>query len=255
MVAGLLAILPGSLLLHLIARSQEGLPLVVIDDQQQPADLPFPWVGVDNISSAYQATRYLLDQGYRRIAHILGPQHYYCALERYQGYCHALQDAGIVIDPTLLLQGNFDPLSGRQCALDLFSRDRHTWPDAIFVGNDQMAYGVLEVAQELGIQIPDEIALMGFDDNILSAHMRPPLTTIHQPFSEMGRKAIEILLARIDPDHYAAHRQQKGNASLGTDRSLEVGPTEMNLPIHIQLPTSLVVRASCGVARSLGSTW
>jgi LacI family transcriptional regulator len=139
MVAGLLAIFPGELSHHLTPRFQHGFPLVTIDDQIEPATLP--WVGIDNSASAYEATRHLLDLGHRRIAHILGPQHYYCAIERYQGYCRALQDAGIAPDPSLVLQGAFEPASGRQCATTLFSRDRRDWPTAIFAANDQMAYG------------------------------------------------------------------------------------------------------------------
>jgi LacI family transcriptional regulator len=74
---------------------------------------------------------------------LLGPQNYYCAVERYQGYCQALQEAGIAIDPTLLLQGTFESANGRQCATLLFSPDRRDCPTAIFVANDQMKYGGL----------------------------------------------------------------------------------------------------------------
>jgi LacI family transcriptional regulator len=247
MVSGLLAIFPGNLFPHLTTRFHEGLPLVMIDDQQRPANVP--WVGVDNVASAYEATKHLLDLGYRRIAHMRGPQHYCCAMERYQGYCQALQDAGISPDPALLFQGSFDTPSGRQCAEDLFALDKSAWPEAIFVSNDQMAYGVLEIAEARGVRVPEELALVGFDDNILSTHMRPPLTTIRQPFFEMGSKAIEILLTMIDPDHRAAEAQRKGNALLGPDGTL--GDAGTDQPVHIQLPTSLVVRASSGAPRTL----
>ncbi|MBO0796586.1 MAG: LacI family DNA-binding transcriptional regulator, partial [Ktedonobacteraceae bacterium] len=192
MVSGLLAILPGELSRHLMNRFQQGLPLVMIDDQEEPANIP--WIGIDNSTGAYEATRHLLDLGHRRIAHIRGPQSYYCAMERFQGYCQALLDAGIAPDPSLTLQGTFEIEGGRQCAKRLFARERSSWPSAIFAGNDQMAYGVLEIAEEQGVRIPEEVVVVGFDDNLLSAHMRPPLTTIRQPFFEMGHKAIEILL-------------------------------------------------------------
>ena len=238
MVSGLLAILPGELSRHLIDRFQQGLPLVMIDDQEEPSNIP--WVGIDNIAGAYEATRHLLDLGYRRIAHIMGPQSYHCALERYQGYCQALQDAGITPDPTLLLRGTFEIGGGRQCATMLFSRDRNTWPEAIFAGNDEMAYGVLEVAQQQGIHVPEDIAVVGFDDNIFSAHMRPPLTTIRQPFTDMGRKAIEILLTMVDPDHHKG--QQKEHMWQESDDYL--ASVNAGRPIRIQLPTNLVVRSS-----------
>ncbi len=247
MVAGLLAIFPGELSRHLTNRFQQGFPLVTIDDQAEPATLP--WIGVDNTASAYEATRHLLDLGHRRIAHMLGPQNYYCAVERYQGYCRALQDAGIPTDPTLLLQGTFEPASGRQCATMLFSRDRRDWPTAIFVANDQMAYGFLEVAEQQGIHVPEEIAVVGFDDNSFSAHMRPSLTTIRQPFSEMGRKALEVLITMIDQNHHMEKGPQERSTQQGSERSIE--DIQGRTSLRIQVPTRLVVRASSGAPRSL----
>ncbi len=246
MVAGLLAIFPGELSRHLTTRFQQGFPLVTIDDQAEPATLP--WVGVDNVASAYEATRHLLDLGHRRIAHILGPQNYYCAVERYQGYCQALQDAGLPIDPTLLVEGTFEPASGRRCATMLFSQDKRDWPTAIFVANDQMAYGVLEVAEQQGIQVPEEIAIVGFDDTNFSAHMRPALTTIRQPFSEMGRKALEALIMMIDKSQSIEKGSQKQSMQQGTERSFE--EMQESTP-RILVPTHLVVRASSGAPRPL----
>ncbi|HTK07875.1 MAG TPA: LacI family DNA-binding transcriptional regulator [Ktedonobacteraceae bacterium] len=247
MIAGLLAIFPGELSHHLTARFQQGLPLVMIDDQEKPDILP--WVGVDNIASGYEATRYLLAAGHRRIAHIQGPQHYYCAAERYHGYRQALHESGIPVDPTLVLQGTFEPESGRQCANTLFSRARHAWPSAIFVANDQMAYGVLEIAEQQGIRVPEEISIVGFDDNSFSARVRPSLTTIHQPFSEMGGKACEILLTMIDANHRVEKGPQKRSAPHKAKSSQE--HIYRDNPVRVQLPTSLIVRASSGAPRSL----
>ncbi len=242
MIAGLLAILPGDLAPHLLSRFQHGLPLVMINDQEEPEHFPCPWVGVDNRAGAYQATRHLLELGYRRIAHIKGPQRYYCAVERYEGYCQALREAGLEPDPDLLLQGDFDPPSGRRCARELFTRERSRWPDAIFAANDQMAYGILEVAEEQGILIPLDVALVGFDDNLLSSHVRPPLTTIRQPFSQMGSKAIELLLKMVDPDHLLPRvRTCEAEPPAMASPEAECWPDEA---AHIQLETSLVVRAS-----------
>lgn len=242
MISGLLAILPGELSQHLTALFREGMPLVMIDDQEKLENVPR--VGVDNVASAYAATRHLLELGHRRIACIQGPQNYFCSLERYQGYAQALQEAGITPDPALVLQGQFDVPSGRECASALFSRERSTWPSAIFASNDQMAYGVLEVAEQLGIQIPDDISVVGFDDTPLSAHLRPALTTIRQPFSPMGYKAIEQLLLMIEPDHRFAQDRNAGGALSGTDHFADI---HLNEDLLIQLPTSLIVRASSGV--------
>ncbi|GCE31743.1 LacI family transcriptional regulator [Dictyobacter alpinus] len=220
MVSGLLAILPGELADHLDTFFQQGLPLVMIDDQKEPTHIP--WVGIDNFASAYEATSYLLQLGHRRIAHIMGPQHYYCVVQRLEGYRQALTDAGLQADPELLFQGEFEPASGRRCAETIFAQDQSAWPDAIFVGNDQMAYGVLEVAEAQKIQVPEAVSIIGFDDNLLSAHMRPPLTTIHQPFTEMGYQATQLLLSMIDPNYQPDNEQ----------------------PTRIQLPTHLVTRVS-----------
>jgi LacI family transcriptional regulator len=242
MVAGLIAILPGKVSRHLTDLFQQGLPLVMIDDQEKPADLP--WVGIDNISSAYEATWHLIKLGHKRIAHISGPHHYDCAVERYQGYCQALEDAGIPIDPDLFVEGTFEPASGRKCATTIFSRERAQWPTAIFVANDQMAYGVLEVAEQQGIRIPEDVSLVGFDDNSFSARVRPSLTTIQQPFSDMGQKACEILFMMIEADR-RMEKKQRRSASY-TTRRLPKESTKED-PVRIHLPTSLVVRASSGV--------
>jgi len=247
MVAGLLAIFPGELSLHLTHRFQHGFPLVSIDDQTKPGKLP--WVGVDNRAGAYEATRHLLDLGHRRIAHIQGPQNYYCAVERSQGYCQALQDAGISPDPTLLLQGTFEPASGRRCATQLFARDKQDWPTAVFVANDQMAYGVLEVAEQQHIHVPEEIAVIGFDDNNFSAHMRPALTTIRQPFSEMGHKAIEALIRMIEQNQRGEKGVHKRSLSQETERSSN--DIQERPSLRIQVPTRLVVRASSEVSEPL----
>lgn len=242
MASGLLAILPGELFPHLTEHFQRGLPLVIIDDQEKP--MYIPWVGIDNVNGAYEATRYLLELGHRRIAYFQGPEHYYCARERYQGYLKALQESNIAPDPDLLFHGRFDEPSGRECARELFARPKEQWPSALFASNDQMAYGVLHYAEQAGVHVPQDIALVGFDDNLLSAHMRPPLTTIRQPFFHMGYKAIELLLSNIDPDHRNAPGQPKGY----TPPELEGVPEGLDgdYPQRIQLPTSLVIRASSG---------
>lgn len=247
LASGLLAIFPGSLTHHLVQHFERGLPIVMIDDQEKPTSLP--WVGIDNKASAYAATRYLLELGHRRIAHIMGPQHYHCAIERYEGYCQALQEAGITPATELLFQGRFELTSGRQCAEELFSRDRTTWPSAIFAANDQMAYGVLDYTEQHQIRVPEDITVIGFDDNILSAHMHPPLTTVRQPFSEMGYRATEILLTMIDSHHHQGWKgQQKHETQAQPALTLE--GAGMSQPVHIQLPTNLVIRESSAMPRT-----
>ena len=244
MITGLLAIFPGELSHHLLECFRQGLPLVMIDDQKEP--MYVPWVGIDNVSGAYQATRHLLDLGHTRIAYMQGPQSYCCVTERYQGYCQALQEADITPDPALLLQGSFDLASGRACAQDLFARDKAVWPSAIFAGNDQMAYGIMEVAEQRGIRIPEDISLVGFDDNVLSSHIKPALTTIQQPFFEIGHMAIKLLLTNLDPDHLTA----KDHQTPYRHPRVVHNAAAINFE-RLQLPTRLVVRASSSAYRPL----
>lgn len=248
MASGLLAILPGDLTSHLAGHFQQGLPLVLIDDQEKPAHIP--WVGIDNVTGAYEATKYLLELGHRRIAYIQGPREFYCVAERYQGYLRALREAGIVPDPALIFQGRFDEPSGRECATDLFARPRESWPSAVFASNDQMAYGILKVAEQMGVRVPEDISVVGFDDNLLSAHLRPPLTTIRQPFFQMGYKAIEMLLTMIDPGHRVVKETREAYVLSGAEDTLEDIHADHSLRVH--LPTSLVVRASSGGPYSAG---
>lgn len=228
MIAGLLAVFPRHALDHVATLHEHGLPVVLIDDQGPMPDTP--WVGIDNRHGAYVAVRHLLRLGHRRIAHIVGP--YECSRQRYRGYCDALLESGITPDFNLVQFGDFEVAGGRACAHALFSQKER--PTAIFVGNDPMAYGVIAVAEEYAVRIPEDVALVGFDDIPMSARMQPALTTIRQPFSEMGRYGVDLLLSLVDPHYVSPHLQE----FLPSDKS--------GAPVHIELPTSLVVRDSCG---------
>ncbi len=230
LISGLLAILPADAVDQLEAVHEQGLPVVLIDDQGAHPNIP--WVGTDNRYGAYLAVKHLLGLGHRRIGHIRGL--YACSEERFQGYCDALREAGIALDPALVLQGDFAPASGQACARAFFAMPER--PTALFVGNDQMAYGVLAVAQQLGVRIPEEVAVVGFDDIPLSAYIRPALTTVHQPFFEMGQRAAELLLSLVESSATGAQTAPDG-AKKGTDAQSAV---------NIQLATSLTVRESCG---------
>jgi LacI family transcriptional regulator len=107
-----------------------------------------------------------------------------------------------------------------------------------------MAYGAISAAEQRGLRIPDDVAVVGFDDNPSSAHMEPALTTVHQPFYEMGRRATEMLLALVE-----APRQVSGLNHNG--RVIGAPPSDNPDPIRIKMPTSLIVRASCGASRGV----
>src|SRR5215469_1616507 len=236
LTAGLLAAYPGEASEDLTRLYKQGFPVVIIDDQREQTT---PWVGTDNVTGAYIAVRHLIGLGHRRIAHIQGPHDYLVSHERYAGYLQALQEAGIAPDPELVLEGDFMPPSGRAAAARIFQLPVEKRPTAIFAAADQMAYGVLAAAEESGLSIPQDIALVGFDDDAPSAHVHPPLTTIRQPNFEMGQRGIELLLSMLDTVENSTASRWTSHASERT-RPVDAQPT------RIQLPTNLVVRASCG---------
>ena len=219
---------------------KQGVPIVTIEDQVAP--ISTPWIGIDNISSAYEATHYLLSLGHRRIGHILGPTEYLCTHERYKGYCQALCEAGLEPDPSLIWQGDFSPTGGQACAHQIFSLPAEVRPTAIFAANDQTAFGLIDVAAQYGVRIPDDIAVMGFDDMPIAAFAKPGLTTIRQPHREMGEKACELLLSLIDPKNYPFTRDSETFSGTGEGGSKN---------IRVLLPTKLIVRDSCGAAQSV----
>jgi LacI family transcriptional regulator len=237
---GLLAIMPGQLGSHLDYLYKQGVPIVTIEDQVAP--ISTPWIGINNVSSAYEVTRYLLDLGHRRIAHILGPAEFLCVQERYEGYCRALREVGLEPDPSLIWQGDFTPIGGRECAHQIFSLPRAERPTAIFAANDQTAFGVIDVAAQYGVRIPDDMALIGFDDMPIAAFTKPGLTTIRQPHREMGELACELLLSMIDPRSYPLKRKIETFSGTGEGDSKN---------LRILLPTKLVVRESCGNAQAV----
>jgi LacI family transcriptional regulator len=240
LTAGLLAVYPGGLSEQLTELSEQGVPVVLVDDQREHVT---PWVRADDVTGAYTAVQHLIQLGHRRIAHIQGPDEYLVSHDRHQGYLRALQDAGVSPDSALICQGDFLPQSGYSCAQRLFDLPPAQRPTAIFASTDQMAYGVLRAAEERGLAVPQDIALVGFDDETPSAHVHPPLTSVHQPSYEMGQEAIKLLLALL------ARSQDDGlnadNPSTGT---------RAEIPQRIVLPTTLVVRDSCGATTPMLKT-
>jgi len=237
LTAGLLAVFPERASQHLTRLYKQGFPVVIIDDQEQQST---PWVSADNVTGAYTAIRHLISLGHRRIAHIQGPREYLVSQDRYRGYCQALLEAGIAPDPTLVLAGDFLPPSGRACASKFFELPPEKRPTAIFAATDQMAYGVLAAAEEYSLSIPQDVALVGFDDESPSVHTHPALTTVRQPFYEMGKHGIELLLSMLDTPGY---NKWNPNQAEGISRGVHSSNASS---IRIQLPTSLIVRASCG---------
>jgi LacI family transcriptional regulator len=237
LVAGLLAIYPGQSTQHLQLLHKQGLPVVILYDQGLPPE-DIPWVDADQFVGACEATRYLIRQGHRRIAHIQGPLKYQVSLDRYRGYCQALADAGIELDHNLVLEGDFMPTGGKACASRLFAHG-DARPTAIFAGSDLMAIGVFAAAEQYGLRVPHDVAVVGFDDISLAAHMQPALTTVRQPLYEMGQQAIELLLNVVNVPRSALDDQHTFRQFSPTTT------TTLAIPARIRLATDLVVRASC----------
>lgn len=150
---------------------------------------------VDNIQAAAMATQHLLEVGHRQIAHISGPPNHQDAVERKQGYLQALKKSGTEAKSDLIIEGTFRRQSGLLAVEMLLSRG-HAF-SAIFAANDQMAYGVRLALYRRGIRVPEDISLVGFDDEPAAAFMIPPLTTVRQPAVEIGLAAAQSILARL----------------------------------------------------------
>jgi LacI family transcriptional regulator len=195
---------------------KEGAPIVLLG-QLPSSDIAF--VDVDNIGGARLATQHLISLGHRRIAIITNaPVAYTASADRLCGYRQAIEAAGIPYDPTLVRFGYFTPDSGYQAMNDILSI--HSRPSAIFVASDTVALGALQAIRQHGLRVPDDLALVGFDDIPLAEFLDPPLTTIRLPAFGLGWGAADLLIRLIGKEE-------------AVDR-------------EVLLETELVVRASSG---------
>jgi LacI family transcriptional regulator len=153
-------------------------------------------VVVDNQRGALAAVSHLLEKGHRRIGIISGPIDSSTGRERLAGYKAALAQAGVALEPALIMHGDYREESGRRLTEALLSR--RSPPTALFVANNQMLIGAIETIAAHSLRIPRDIAVVGFDDLPLAAVFTPPLTIVRQPAYEVGRSAAELLLKRIE---------------------------------------------------------
>jgi DNA-binding LacI/PurR family transcriptional regulator len=180
-------------------------------------------VVIDNERGAREATEHLLRLGHQRIGLIQGRPGLSTSRERLDGYRQALHDAGVQFDPLLVEEGDSRQASGRRLAPHLLAGERP--PTALVVSNGLMTLGALESIHRLGLRVPEDVAIIGFDDMPWALAVEPPLTVVRQPAEAMGRRAMELLLRRVaEPE-----------------RELQV----------VALQPELVVRGSCG-ARPVG---
>ena len=172
------------------------LPVVL---SARPADpVPISYVDVDSVAGAGLAVDHLADRGCRVVATIAGPQDMPAGQDRLAGYRAALRRRGLPVRHTLVGYGNFDRMSGARATEGLL--DRQVRFDGLFVASDLMALGALAVLVERRIRVPEDVAVVGFDDSVAAQEARPALTTVRQPVEEMGRALTLTLLERIaDP--------------------------------------------------------
>ena len=197
------------------------IPFAVIDPAGDlEADVPA--VGATNWQGGLAATRHLIELGHRRIGVVAGPSSMLCSRARVDGYRAALETAGLPFDPELLRAGDFHHEAGYACGRELLRLpDR---PTAVFAGNDLQALGLYEAARELGLRIPEDLSVVGFDDLPAARWVGPPLTTIRQPLAEMAATAARIVLDLARGRQPAATR--------------------------IELATELIIRSSTAAPRS-----
>lgn len=149
--------------------------------------LPF-----DDYNAAREATQHLIRAGHHRIAHITGPRNHEDAIERKEGYLQALKDSGIEPSENLIIEGDFTEPSGVMAVEMLLMRGQIF--SAIFAGNDQMAYGARLALYRRGMRVPEDVSIVGFDDQAPSAYMIPPLTSVRRPPLEIGEAAGKALI-------------------------------------------------------------
>lgn len=200
--------------------AQLEIPAVISGPRSAAETLPS--VDSDNYGGARSAVEHLLARGCRRIGHITGRLDVYGAQRRVDGYRDALLDAGHGVEELLIVQGDFTEEGGQRAMRELLARDPAL--DAVFAGSDVMAAGARQALREAGRRIPDDVALIGYDDSAIARHMDPPLTSVRQPIEEMGRRMLDLLLTEIADNRPAVSR--------GLERR------------QVVLATELMVRAS-----------
>jgi len=194
---------------------KSSMPFLVIG-RLNYMDVDISYIDVDNVSGAYTATTHLINLGYQRIAHVAGVLDNRPALDRKAGYEQALREHNLPINQNLIVEGYFTEEGGYSSIESLLPNK----PDAIFVASDMMAFGAVRAIKDSGLIVPDDIAVVGFDDLPPSRRSNPMLTTVRQPILRFGARAVDVLIEII---------------------------TNGNQPPHQTLfDTELIIRDSCG---------
>jgi len=181
---------------HIESLREKGLPVVFFDrkaDVEQSSS-----VTVDDFGGGYQATEHLIKQGYTRIAHLAGPSNLQIMVDRYEGYKKAIEDAGLPFDQDLVVfDKSMDDLDAYEATLSLLKSQK---PDAIFTPHDLAAMSAITAVQKLGMNVPQDVGVVGFSNWQFTRFTNPSITTIEQPGFEIGQKATEILLKQVESE-------------------------------------------------------
>jgi LacI family transcriptional regulator len=216
---GAILVMPEESAEELLALADQGFPFVVVDPRTGLPD-GIPVVCAAHSSGALQATQHLVNLGHTRIAAIAGPVGWIATQERLRGYYAALASAGMLPDPRLVVHSDWTPGGGKAAALQLARLAAP--PTAVFAFNDTMAAGAVQAAAALGLRVPADISIVGFDDTVEACVAVPPLTSVRQPLAELGRTAVSLLLRQLE------------------NRRLE--------PLRVELQTRLTLRESTAPA-------
>ena len=182
--------LPDSLnLLH----SFENIPMVVMDwGPNVHTDIILD----NSFDGGYLATKHLIENGHKYIGIIAGELTKTTAKTRYEGFIHAMKEAGLTVNPNWVMEGFFEPEDGYECMNKILSQDN--LPTAVFCCNDVMALGAISAIGEKGLRVPEDISIIGYDNIHASRFYSPPLTTVHQSKSRLGVQAVNLLFERIN---------------------------------------------------------
>lgn len=181
--------------LHQERLGRLSVPVVLMNSRAERSGKQTFSVGVDNHHGGYLATSHLIQKGHRRIAYVSSPSDRSDSVERMTGYRDALTEAGIGFHPSLVVQGTGRPGGGQRALSVLLSLDDA--PSAVFCYNDMTAIGLMDAALEAGLSLPQDLAIVGFDNITFARFTRPQLTTIAQPVRRLGRRAVDMLLTLL----------------------------------------------------------
>ncbi len=192
---GLIFVLPNLSGETLALLHERKAPFNVIGESRPEAFIPT--IDLDNVAAGLLAVDYLLQHGHRRIGYLSGDGFLLSSAQREDGFRQALCAANIPVEEEFIFPGDYSIISGYERGRRLLENPPGKRPTALFCGDDAIALGVLQAARELGVDVPNHLSLVGVNDDIAAASSDPPLTTIHQPYQEIGRRAVQNLMAQV----------------------------------------------------------